>query len=285
MAGTFLEYFAGYLRVAFSGAWRGELYMDLIFHGDTIAATRCDDQFVKGDPDIHVHEDALTRTWISSTLCAFPALIAWLEAVTCGVQECAFSWDGEGTDGEMRWRGSFDSGLLEIVWTKGDIKREVYLNKVQMVRAFYDSFREYVESDRYDPLQYESLDAGECCELVLEGGDLSALADALAERSRREALALLDAMLDLAYDEKAGYPRRASLEMFIDKANASRQDEDEEEKWFTKEWDTWSVERRRRDVVEKVFTGGTSIGHGSRLRELRSPRVEDWLAQQANLGC
>ena len=65
MAGTFFEYFDGYLRVAFSPACRGEIYMDLTFHGDAIATIPCDDPFAKGTPEINVRQDEFTRMRIS----------------------------------------------------------------------------------------------------------------------------------------------------------------------------------------------------------------------------
>jgi hypothetical protein len=92
--------------------------------------------------------------------------MCWREAVVCGVRECAFDWDGEDPEGELRWcyKGS-DSGFLRLDWsgtnTSPAAARCVQMNRTQMVRSFYESFRNFVESDRYDPLDYERLDAGE----------------------------------------------------------------------------------------------------------------------------
>jgi len=278
MAGTRFDYFDGYLRVGFSHACRGDLHMDLALHGDTIAAIPCNGHCETEAPEIRAREDVSIRTCISASQCPFRQFIAWLEAVACGVQECAFQWDAEGPEGELRWFGPWESGRLKVSWVGGEY--EVRLNKVQMVRAFYEPFRAFVESDRYDPLDYEELSAGETFALVLEGGDLEALADALAARSRQEARALIESILDLAYEREAGYPRRASLAQFTERAGRRNTDQAGEDKWLPAEWDGWDFARRRRDVLEAVFKGGAGIGSGAKLRALRSPLVEDWLVRQ-----
>lgn len=287
MAGTFFEYFDGYVRVEFSRASYGDIYVDFTLHGDAIAQTPCDDHFEKGDPEINWREDAKLRTWTSSSVSwFFLELIRWLESIIGFVQECAFAWEGEGPEGELRWfRGNDGSGRLRVVWNKYDesrgVEREIRVNRAQLVRAFYESFRVFVESDRYDPLDYEELDAGETFALVLDGADLDALADHLATVPRDSAELLIDAMLDLAYDREAGYPRRASLATFTERAMRREMDESEEHMWVPAEWERWDFARRRRHVVEKIYMGGTCIGFGEKLRELRSPLIEKWLAQQA----
>ena len=84
-------------------------------------------------------------------------------------------------------------------------------------------------------------------------------------------------MLDVAYDRKAGYPRRASLTEFTQRA-LRREDGRAPAHWLTDDWDAWSNEVRRRYFAENVCTCGTGIGFGEKLRELRSPMVEQWLA-------
>ena len=178
MAGTFFEYFDGYVRVAFSHAWAGDIFIDFSLFGDAVAATPCDDKCEKGEPELTSQKDVTIRTWTSASVsCFFAELMRWLEAVVCGVRECAFGWEGEGPDGELRWRyNGRDSGLFMLDWS-GTSKspaatQRVRVNRTQMVRALYGSFRDFVESDRYDPLVYECLDAGETFALVLDGAGL-----------------------------------------------------------------------------------------------------------------
>jgi len=297
MAGTCFEYFDGYLRVDFSRVWHGDIYIDFHLHGDAIASIPCDDDFVKGKPELAVADDVTVRAWTSPTVSSFfTQLVRWLEAITCGVSECAFRWEGEGPDGEMRWLHGWDgSGHLMLSWTGNDqhgspaFEYRVRLNEAQMVRMLYESFRSYVESDRFDRLEYERLEAGEVFALVLEGGDLDALAEAFVQRDRASAYRLLHAVLDLAGDSKSGYPRRASLSDFIDRAATIDADslgidatkfEEWVGHWFDVQWYVWDSAQRYRHVIDIVYRGGTGLAYGERVYALRSTLVEDWLARQ-----
>lgn len=153
----FFDYFDGYLRVAFSRGNYGDLNMDLVLHGDTTAMIPCYALGETGRTQISTPEDVSLRTWFCASACPFRQFTAWLEAVTCGVQECAFQWDAEGPEGELRWFDLGRSGLLRVSWGgKERFECTVRLNKAQLVRTFYESLRAYVESDHYDPLDYES---------------------------------------------------------------------------------------------------------------------------------
>ena len=277
----FFNHFDGYLRVAFSNGSYGDLNMDLTLHGHTTAMVPRNDDGAAGHIEVSTLDDAAVRTWLCASQCPFPRFIAWLEAVVVGVQECAFQWDGEGPDGELRWFDLWKSGRLRVSWLgKERFEREVRLNKAQMVRAFYGAFRGFVESNRYDPLDYEELTLGEALALVLDGDDLDAVAEALARRFRGEAFALMEEMRDLAFDREAGYPRRATLAQFIERATQRKSDDSEDARCIPMEWDCWAFERRRLEVLEVVFKGGTLIAFGSKLRELRSSLVEAWLARE-----
>lgn len=289
MAGTVFEYFDGDLRVAYSRASSGDIFIDFSLFGDAVAMTPCDDRFEKGEPELASQGDVTIRTWTSASVsCFFAELVRWLEAVVCGVRECAFDWDGEGPDGELRWfYNGRDGGLFVLDWSGTNrspaAARRVRVNRSQMVRSFYESFRHFVESDRYDPLDYEQLDAGETFELVLDNTSLGELADHMTTLPRRYAEALIDEMLDVAYDRDAGYPRRVSLAEFSRRA-LRRQEDQDKAGWLTDDWNMWGDEERRRYFAEKVCTCDTNIGFGEKLRELRSPMIEQWLAKRDELS-
>lgn len=292
MAGTFFEYFDGYVRCEFGAVGYGDVGVDFTFHGDTVVTTPHDDDFVAGQPRIDVHEDVSIHTWTSPTVSwFFEEMVRWLEAVVCGVRECAFEWDGEGPEGKLRWfRGVEESGRLKLSWTGNDesvaAEHEVRVNRAQMVRAFYESFRSYVESDRYDPIGYEKdLTAGEVFALVLKGGDLDALAEAFTVRAREDAQALFDALSERAFDYDAGYPRALPLSAFIERAKMPiARGSGDERQAFPGQWDDWDDAQRREDVADvfRSYVGWT--GCGERLRELRSEMVEKWLASQLRVG-
>lgn len=290
MSRTVFNYIDGYLRVEFAPIYRDDIAIIFHLHGDGIVRTPVTEKFEKGTPDIAFAEDLIVRTWTSPSVSAFfLSMVRWLEAVICEVQECAFRWEGEGPDGELRWRNNWGaSGHLQLQWSGSrdtePVDCGILLNRAQMVRALYSTFRDFVESDRYDPLVYEELRAGEVFALVLEDSDLEVLADTLADRNRLAAGRLLDAMLNRAWDYKVGYPRKLHLAEYVAQADAlagHKQDEEQVQGWLLPEWDGWSRDRRRTDVMEAVYPCGVAMGLGERLRELRSPVIEAWLEKHA----
>ncbi|MBS0591499.1 MAG: hypothetical protein JSR65_12790 [Proteobacteria bacterium] len=117
MAGTFSEYFDGYLWVEFSHGGFDTINMPLTLHGDSIAQTPCDDAFNKGESEILTREDVIVPMYFTSVWGGFNDLMCWLEAIVIGVRECAFSWDPEGPDLELHWeRRSRDNGFLTTTW-------------------------------------------------------------------------------------------------------------------------------------------------------------------------
>lgn len=292
MAGRFFDYFVGYLRVEFrNGPWCGDA--EIIFHlsGDTIVTTPCDDNFEKGEPEVNVAEDKTLRCWTSSTVSAFfYNMVHWLEAVACDVSECAFRWEGEGPDGELRWHRGGTDGLLELSWTgtsrepNSSFEHRIRLDKAQMVRAFYKSFCEFVESDRYEPLGYENVTCGDCADLVIEGDGRTTLAEVITHRDNRFARALMNVILDFAhlrsYDHDA--EKAQTISAFLQQAEDRLKAPDNPDwTWFGAEWNVWEAEQRQRYLQETVYPGSAGIGYGERLRELRSPLIEHWLATQS----
>lgn len=276
----------GYLRVEFAHLRWDDITIAFHFHGDGIIQTPVDENLVKGAPEVLLAADLTVQTHTSPTTSAFfLSMVRWLDAVICGVQECAFCWDGEGPEGELRWRNQWDgSGQLQLRWdgsrNSAAVDHRILLNRCQVVLAFYQSFRTFVESDRYDPLVYERLRAGEVFGLLLEGGDVGPLADAFVARNRLAAYRLLDVMFDRAHDRAAGPSRRLAVAEYVAQADALGDGPEDEERvtcWLPPEWDSWTAEQRRKYVLEVVYQGGTLLGHGERLRDLRSPMVEEWL--------
>jgi hypothetical protein len=291
MAGMFYEYFDGYLRVTFrNGPWPGDIEVFFHLSGDTVATTPCDDDFEKGDPQIAVAEDVVLRCWTSSSMSRFfQSMVSWLEAVTCNVEECAFSWDGEGPEGELRWFGGpSDSGTLRLAWRgrhdSPAFERKVRLEKNQMVQTLYQSFREFVESDRYDPISYEKLLYGEVIDLVLIEGR-ETLVRELAVRDRPDAYALVQTIMGFAYEYKKGFPRRSDLAEFLhmskifweDRSIDADEVDEQIGELLDKAWNAWTFDQRSRFVEDELFLFGAYSGFGENLRKLRSPLLEAWL--------
>lgn len=98
------------------------------------------------------------RLRFSSVFCPFAAMLRWLEAAALEVDSCGFHWEGEGPDGEAH----FELDRLRLVWKAG-LRTEVAarVDRRQAVGAFYRGFRDFVESDRYEPRRYEAPPRGQ----------------------------------------------------------------------------------------------------------------------------
>ena len=67
-------------------------------------------------------------------------------------------WDAEGPEGRLCWRRSnrTGNGFLEVRWSPAETTPRVMLQQRQLVAAFYNAFRAFVESPAYHPQGYES---------------------------------------------------------------------------------------------------------------------------------
>ncbi len=267
------------LKVVFHPVSHGMICFDLILRGPVACERWPEDAGDHSGDEPPERMGMSVRVRMADSSCAFPLIIRWLEAVTCGVQECACSWECEGPDGELRWGGAWDSGSLRIGWTTEPFVYRAFLRKAAVVRALYQSFREFVESDRYDPLAYEQLSIAEVFGLVVESSDLDEIAEVLVSRPRAAAKALIDSMLDFAYERDSGYPRCATLARFLERAARRGPDGKHVEGWMPPDWDAWNVADRRNWLVDEFCQRGSGLAFGSKLRELRSPLVEKWLAE------
>lgn len=192
---------------------------------------------------------------LSSVFCPFPDLIAWLEAMAAGVQECAFEWDAEGPMGRLEWECPF----LSITWRDQGRTYALQIRgeRRQVVAAFYQAFRGFMESSAYDPLRYEELRNGDRLVLMLRN-ELTEdeLIGQLLERDAAAAEAKLAAIWPIG-------PTALNPEALP---------------WIDPGWRQWDTARRRA-YLKEVFALGGPDWFGTNLRALRSEYVERWLAE------
>lgn len=126
-----------------------------------------DDAFVTVREEVIAPPPVEVECRIAGVFCPFRSMIAWLEAIVIGVQECAWEIDGEGPWHRLSMRhGTLTvtgSGLPEEGETVNGSKR-------QFVEAFYRGFRDFVSSPDYRAQPYE---AGSSC----SDGGIPPLAD------------------------------------------------------------------------------------------------------------
>jgi hypothetical protein len=297
MAGVKYHYFDGYLKVDFQQS-RGMGDIEIIFQifGGVTVIMRGDENFHKGRPRVFEAQEVYLKCWTSESESRyFRDMVCWLEAVTCDVRECSFLWTGEGPDGELRWfNRRDDSGMLKLDWTGGyksePFTHEVRLDKHQMVKSLYESFRHFVESDRYDPLEYERLCLGEVFDLVVIEGR-QAFAHEVALREQMDAHALLQTILQYAFRKEQRKSRQVSLTDFVQRSGAYWEGHSSDDQSVIQtmtrdlgqDWNCWSFERRQKQVEEELFPSGFFHCSGENLRQLRSPLIESWLVKQSNV--
>lgn len=155
MSGVRVAYMPGVLAVSFQ---HGDFdHVEWLFRwtGWSVVETPLDDRSLV-PAQASRYDDGALECFLSSVFCPFRDLLAWLEAVVCGVQECAFQWDAEGCDGELRWhRRDAETGFLTITWGADRRRPRLLLEGRQMVQAIYQGFRSFVESAGYEPSRYE----------------------------------------------------------------------------------------------------------------------------------
>lgn len=280
----------GHLRVDLAYSERsGHIEIGFYIYEAVTITTGCYEEDGIGDPDVLVGPDAMLRVWASSSSGSFfREMICWLEAIATGVRECAFIWDGEGPDGELRWHRDFKgSGHLEIKWSGGcgsaAFQHEAKLNRHQLVAAMYGAFVAWIQSDAYDPILFESMTDGEAYSLLVKEG-LLPFAEEIARRDRSSAFQLIRVVWNCSRDYDMGPRRGEDLATFIRMADSKPPfdltdeiERDHIQFLIDSAWDQWSFDERLAYVHEVVFGFRSDGLTGDRLRELRSQRIEAWL--------
>ena len=82
-----------------------------------------------------------------------------------------FEWNADGPGGELH----FQFRSLVVNWREHWYRARV--ERPQVMRAFYEGFRAFVESERYEPARYETL-----VQLGLDSPRLRELRSPLVER-------------------------------------------------------------------------------------------------------
>lgn len=283
MSDLIFVYSEASMAVAFS-QYRDVIELEFGFSGGVGVTIPDDSQPMRQELPTEHRDEARLLCGMSELFCPFPDLLAWLEAIACGVQECAFDWEAEGPAGRLYWRGrDREAGFLTVSWwsRKETIEYTALLDTHQAVAALYTNFRKLVDSASYDPIPYEKMPAGDVFALVIEDASLDDLADHLAACSRTDARKLIDALVEFSYRRSVDVDaaKRQGLASFVEQSRDLASPEEDQMRWIPTEWDYWTTEQRRKDVVDGVFTGGLGFAYGSKLRSLRSSLVEHWLAR------
>ena len=303
MAGTLFKYTPGKLEVRFEhDDGYDTINMYIKMYGEKITTTDCDDQFKKDDPVGHESLRLEFMVYMTSVWCPFADYISFLEAITTQIRECSFSWDAEGPDCGIKWERKYRNkdGFLTIEWYgKEEFEYRMHLETKQVVGEFYQSFRSFVESERYDPLRYEELTMGEELRLGLGGQySLEEIADHFKTLDTVGARKLIDSIFERSFRRHGANKPNDTWPESLDELsqpitfskclllywvdNQKNHDGIEPEKSTRYIEDSWSdmhLEDRQAYLLD-LFEGGIAGGwYGSNLRDLRSTMIENYLSQ------
>lgn len=282
MTRILFEYEAGFIDASFSHVSEFDyIKLDIRMNGDITTTTECNIEGHWAEPEAHQKENVEFTVYMSSVFCPFKDFIRFLEAITLDVQECAFRWDAEGPDGEMRWERRYleDTGFLTVDWysNKTQFSHRMMLNTRQAVRMLYTAFRSFVDSSDYDPFRYENLSYGDAFTLVMSNSSLDDLSDKLVQLDANAAEAVIQKLHGSVQErytkeEKLSFP----VEYFLERTDGIPPSS-EQDSMIRPEWDSWNLKQRRANL-DTIFDWGYLSCFGANLRQLQSPLVESWLA-------
>ncbi len=207
----------------------------------------------------------------------FQDLIAWLEAVAVGVQECAFSLDEEGHLLEFRLRYDYPNTMLSLSEEGGETPYlRVAVDRCQLVKAFYESLTAFSLSDRYVPAHWEREELGENLLNELgEGWSRERLIEIL-ERFDGAQLRCFLLAVDPNYGVRTTIPAHAITQYLMNPDAAKNVPHQKGDK------NSWNIETKyntltgqeRRDFIGECLDEQVSAYEGYPLRKLRSGVLE-----------
>jgi hypothetical protein len=271
MSGVSLDYLPGRIAARFGHADWDDIRLDVHLSLDVTLVTEYDeDGRPVGSPQRRVGAGTDFCVYLSSAYCPFHDFIAFLEAISVGLECCSFSWDAEGPTGTMSWTRAPDGlGNLAISWrAQGEsVEHAVLVKRTDAVQSLYGAFRSFVDSSEYDPFRYEALSMREAVELTLRDGTPDQVIPALASLSATEAedrLQRLGAWMDSPL-------RGWKLQEW---PGAREEREPHELCLIPSEWDRWSAAEKIAHL-EDGMTKHVGRGWGANLRKMRSRIIEE----------
>jgi len=275
MSRYFFDYGPGRLNVRFVQAGSGDMYMHLRLRVGVDTVTQVNGNFAPTGSSSSGGELVRRRLRICAAFCPFPQMIAWLEAISLGLNHCDWRWDGEGPCYALEWNG----GQLVVQEEYSEEQPEavrVKLDRREVVTAFYRSFRRFAGSRLYRPAEYEKRRFGE---IMVEAEGHGLTEDELRGRLLTLGAAELEPMLH-GWHSNGIFAREEEADRFPGTYRDPEARMGSVRLWrfpyVTDEWDGWDTRRRRASLCE-IFDFVDHGYFGTPLRGLRSEIVERFL--------
>ena len=213
-----------------------------------------------------------------------PAFLAWLEAVSTGVEQCSFVIDEEGSLVEFK-ATTLNSGKVRFQITPNyeSTKLDLNLSARELVGALYRAFVEFSESPDYKPEEWESY----------------LLGDAVRDHTGLSQQEWIDSMLTLNRRELQKAIWRLDRETFVDNELARKSQiiaSDDEVLELTGEppvagtlltfwrcdgWENLTSETEKTKFLLEALEERISSWDGFPWQKMRSAMLETWLKSPA----
>ena len=127
--------------------------MDFTTYPVIVEFTECDAGWICFTVKAGTHEVKISA---SEVFDPFPDLIAWLESIAIGVQECAFDMEEEGPEKRFEYRKlAYDRFRFRITDNYQETVLEAFVDPKQLIAAFYNGIKEFSASAEYNKSEWE----------------------------------------------------------------------------------------------------------------------------------
>lgn len=221
----------------------------------------------------------------SSVFDPFPNLLAWVEAIVCGVERCSFLIEEEGPE-KIFWAKRFYGEIyqLKLLKSYGPNKEilNVYVHRAQLIEALYGSIVRFYHSDAYNRGEHELLMIEEkfmqiTRRVLLSDSHIKQLLAFKGKKLRYLFLALRHE--NVVWNDALNFTQNC-LQWI--KIIVSKKEEYAHKSlyWFEK-FDTDNLENKIYTIVKATKSEVKEYGYSFSLKRFHSPLIEDFLLNQS----
>lgn len=219
----------------------------------------------------------------------FPDLIAWLEAIVAGVQECAFDMEEEGPEKRFEYRKiTYKNFRFRITDNYEEILLEAFVDSKQLVSEFYNSLKAFASSDEYqknkseweDELLWERMS-----KITNPHATREVVLHALLQKNREKIIETFFKFAPfflLAYpdakDESDNFSRLVDYTLNPDDPVTKQGLVETPQYWpVPEEFDEWPIDKRSQYLEECMDENVNGTKCGTRLGNIHSTIIDQYL--------
>ncbi len=211
----------------------------------------------------------------------------WLEAICIGVEQCSFSFDTEGKDIKFDLeRLTYDREVFTVKqpYDDGEIFLSDYVDRKQLVEAFYFGLLNFRNSPKFEKYQWESDVFAEHLTNLLKL-DYEILLTDLSKLGRKQLNDWLCKANPRYWHSTSTESEEADLaillktELSSNKKGFDRKTDRSEIEWnIPLDYSNWNIDEKRK-LVEECLSENCSWHEGTKIEDFKSKIIEDYLNQ------